>query len=84
VTGTVAVKMGGPPQNVSVGPLSLKAIVPVGCKPPSIAVSRIGLLTKLPGEAVVVSAAVNFETITDSLGSAQDDGGTELFMTSPL
>lgn len=83
-TVTVAVVTALPLQNVSVGPERRNVIVPVGLKPVRWAVSWIAPPTGTPGDAVVVSAAVNGLTMTLSLGSLHEVGPTGLFAASPL
>ena len=59
-------------------------MVPVGLRPFRWAVSWIAPPTGTPGEAVVVSAAVNGLTMTLSLGSVHEVGPAGLLLASPL
>jgi hypothetical protein len=84
-TDTSAVKTGGPKQKVSVGPESLKVIVPVGLNPPIVAVSWMLAPTgAVMGVAVVANPVGNLPTITVSLGAPQGVGPAGLLLASPL
>jgi hypothetical protein len=85
VTVAIEVKSGAPVQEASLGPKTLKVMLPAGLNPPAkVAVSAIVPPTVTAADAAVVNVGVTAVTVTDSPLAPQAVSGMALLLASPL